>query len=54
MVRLQRERDKITDMLIGLEDHVEMRRLGGELAAVQAALSEAEDTWLALAEEAES
>jgi hypothetical protein len=31
-----------------------MRRLGGELAAVQAALSEAEDTWLALAEEAES
>jgi len=54
MVRLQGQRDKITDMLIGLEDHVEMRRLGGELAAVQAALSEAEDTWLALAEEAES
>jgi ATP-binding cassette subfamily F protein uup len=54
LVRLQRQRDEITDMLIGLEDHVEMRRLGSELAAVQAALSEAEDTWLALAEEAES
>jgi len=54
MVRLQRQRDMITDMLIGLEDHVEMRRLGDELAAVHAALTEAEDTWLALAEEAES
>ena len=54
MVRLQRQRDKITDMLIGLEDHVELQRLGVELAAVQAALSEAEDAWLALAEEAES
>jgi hypothetical protein len=41
-------------MLIGLEDHVELQRLGVELAAVQAALSEAEDAWLALAEEAES
>jgi ATP-binding cassette subfamily F protein uup len=54
MVRLQRQRDEITDTLIGLEDHVEMQRLGVELAAVQAALSEAEDTWLALAEEAGS
>ncbi len=54
MVRLQRQRDKITGMLIGLQDHVELQRLGVELAAVQTALSEAEDTWLALAEEAES
>ena len=54
VVRLQRQRDKITDALIGLQDHVELQRLGVELAAVQTALSEAEDTWLAVAEEAES
>ena len=54
MVRLQRQRDKITETLIGVSDHVEMQRLGVELAAVQAELSEAEETWLALAEAAES
>ena len=54
VVRLQRQKDKITGMLIGLQDHVVLQRLGVELAAVQTALSEAEDTWLALAEETES
>ena len=54
MVRLQRQKDKVTEMLTGLQDHVELQRLGVELAAVQSALSEAEDAWLALAEEADS
>ncbi len=32
-------------------DHVEMGRLGGELRTVQQELDEAEERWLALAEE---
>ncbi len=48
------ERDKIAERLTGLHDHEEMRRLGAELAAAQTALNEAEETWLALAEQAES
>jgi len=54
VARLQRQRDKLTELLIGQRDHVELQRLGVELAAVQKALSQAEDAWLALAEEAES
>ena len=54
MVKLQRQRDKIVEALTGINDHVEMNRLGAELAAAQAALSEAEETWLALAEDAET
>jgi len=54
VARLQRQRDKLTELLIGQRDHVELQRLGVELAAVQTALSQAEDAWLALAEEAES
>jgi ABC transport system ATP-binding/permease protein len=54
MIRLQRQRDRITEALTGAVDHVEMTRLGGELADAQAALDEAEERWLALAEEAES
>jgi ATP-binding cassette subfamily F protein uup len=54
MVRLQRQRDKITESLDGVQDHEEMRRLGAELAAAQMALTEAEESWLALAVEAES
>jgi len=53
MVKLQRQRDKVVEELTGARDHVEMNRLGAELAAAQAALSDAEDTWLNLAEEAE-
>jgi len=33
---------------------VEMTRLGTELAATQAALDQAEETWLSLAEESDS
>jgi ATP-binding cassette subfamily F protein uup len=54
MVRLQRQRDRITQALTGAVDHVEMTRLGGELAEAQAALDEAEEQWLALAEAAEA
>jgi ATP-binding cassette subfamily F protein uup len=54
MVRLQRQRDKLAETLIGVQDHEEIRRLGAELAAAQRALTEAEESWLALAEEAES
>jgi ATP-binding cassette subfamily F protein uup len=53
ITRLQRQRDKITEALAGAQDHVEMNRLGAELAAAQGALDEAEESWLALAEEAE-
>jgi hypothetical protein len=37
-----------------MTDHVEMRRLGADLVDVQAALTDAEETWLAEAEAAES
>jgi hypothetical protein len=54
MVKLQQQRDKIAEVLTGINDHVEMNRLGTEFAAAQAALSDAEETWLALAEDAET
>jgi hypothetical protein len=54
MVKLQRQRDSVAETLTGSHDHVEMNRLGAELAAAQAALSDAEETWLALAEDAET
>jgi ATP-binding cassette subfamily F protein uup len=54
MGRLERQRDKITESLTATSDHVEMTRLGSELAAAQSALDQAEETWLALAEEAEA
>ncbi len=54
MVRLQRQRDRVTETLTGAADHGEMTRLGGDLAEAQAALDEAEEQWLSLAEEAES
>jgi ATP-binding cassette subfamily F protein uup len=54
MVKLQRQRDKIAETLTASHDHLEMNRLGADLAAAQAALSEAEETWLNLAEEAET
>jgi ATP-binding cassette subfamily F protein uup len=54
MVRLQRRREKITGELAAATDHRELTRMGAELAAVQSELEEAEERWLALAEEAES
>ena len=54
MARLQRRRDQLGEALAGTVDHVELTRLGSELAEVQATLDQAEEDWLALAEEAES
>jgi ATP-binding cassette subfamily F protein uup len=54
MVKLQRQRDKIAATLTETQDHVAMNRLGSELAAAQAELSDAEETWLKLAEDAET
>ena len=54
MARWQRQRDKVAGALTSTSDHREMVRLGDELAAAQAGLDEAEEQWLALAEEAEA
>ncbi len=54
VARLERQRDKITVSLTEASDHVEMTRLGTELAATQAALDQAEEAWLSLAEESDS
>ena len=51
-VRLQRQRDKITETLTRTSNHEEMTRLGIELARAQVALDEAEEYWLSLLEEA--
>ncbi len=53
MTRLARRRDKLHEALVSAGDHVELGRLGGELRAVQDELDEAEEHWLALAEEVE-
>jgi len=53
IARLSRQRDKLHDALVATSDHVELTRLGQELAAVQDELEAAEERWLTLAEEAE-
>jgi ATP-binding cassette subfamily F protein uup len=52
--RLQRQRDRLVEAVTSTEDHMEMAQLGRELVTVQTELDEAEETWLALAEEAEA
>jgi ATP-binding cassette subfamily F protein uup len=52
--RLARRRDQLHDALAATVDHVELRRLGTELADAQREIDEAEERWLALAEEAEA
>jgi ABC transport system ATP-binding/permease protein len=52
--RLGRQRDRLNDALHSATDHLELARLGTELADVQDSLTTAEERWLALAEEAES
>lgn len=49
MVRLQRQRDRLTQTLTAATDYQEMARLGDELGALQARLDAAEEAWLALA-----
>ena len=53
MLRLECQRDQVRDALTATVDYVELTRLGNELHAVQAVLDAAEETWLALALEAQ-
>jgi ATP-binding cassette subfamily F protein uup len=53
MERLRRQRDRISESLTTAAGYEEMHRLGSELDTAQAALTEAEEDWLELAEEAE-
>jgi ATP-binding cassette subfamily F protein uup len=50
----QRRRDQLTAELAGAADHLEMGRIGAALAGAQADLDDAEERWLALAEQAEA
>jgi ATP-binding cassette subfamily F protein uup len=53
VARLERRRDRLTASLSGLADWTEADRIGTELTEAQAALDEAEERWLSLAEESE-
>ncbi|MCU1490455.1 MAG: transporter related protein [Acidimicrobiaceae bacterium] len=53
LARLTRERDRVAERFEGAAGHEELSRLGAELAAAQTRLEEAEERWLALAEESE-
>ncbi len=54
MAKQKSRRDRAMAALDGVVDHVELARLGKELAACQADLDAAEEAWLAVAEEMES
>jgi len=54
LARLTRERDRLAEVFETTGDHRDLARLGGELAAAQANLADAEERWLVLAEEAEA
>ncbi|MDY7106572.1 MAG: ABC-F family ATP-binding cassette domain-containing protein [Actinomycetota bacterium] len=55
MRRLERRREALTAELADVtDDHVALARIGGDIAAVEAELADAEERWLELAEEAES
>jgi ATP-binding cassette subfamily F protein uup len=47
-------RDKLAQAMAGTNAHWELAQLGEQLAAAEAAVAAAEDSWLALADEAES
>ena len=49
MERLAKQRDRLTEVVLATSDHVELKRLGDELAGIQLALADAEDAWLELA-----
>jgi ATP-binding cassette subfamily F protein uup len=53
MTRLGRRRDELSDELGAATDHLELARLGRQLAEAQAELTEAENRWLILGEEAD-
>ncbi|MDQ2754162.1 MAG: ABC-F family ATP-binding cassette domain-containing protein [Actinomycetota bacterium] len=52
--RLGRARDQLGTALAGASDHIELARIGSELATVQHELRATEERWLVLAEEQES
>jgi ABC transport system ATP-binding/permease protein len=54
MVRRQRRRDELSGQLSGVTDHVAAGRIGAQLTEAQAALDDAEERWLELAEESEA
>lgn len=55
IAELEKRRDTIrADLAEAGSDHVELARLGTAEAETSAELTEAEDRWMALAEEAES
>jgi ATP-binding cassette subfamily F protein uup len=51
--RLTRDRDRLVEAMAAATEHEELARIGRKLAAAQASLDDAEERWLALAEEAE-
>ncbi len=54
VARLGSERDGLGDALSKTSDHIELARVGRQLADVQARLAAAETRWFSLAEEAEA
>jgi len=54
VARLERQREKLNAQLTTCVDHVEMVTLGRRLDEVRAQLSDAEEEWLTLADEANS
>ena len=54
IARLERDRDRLAVALGDAAGHEEMAAVGAELAVVQASLTDAEEQWLVLAEEAEA
>ena len=54
MARLARQRDRLAEQFAAATDHEQLARIGAELAQAQAGLDEAEEQWLAVAEEGEA
>lgn len=54
LARLAQERDLLAKSFEAAVDHRDLTRIGSELATIQALLSDSEERWLALAEEAEA
>jgi hypothetical protein len=50
-MRVQRRRDQLTEQLASASDHIELARIGSELADAQAELDRIEHRWLELAEQ---
>jgi ATP-binding cassette subfamily F protein uup len=55
MAKLARRRDELSEALVAAgDDHLQLAHLGRELAEVQVNLTESENRWLALSEEADT